>query len=237
MIVILRLLPRLSIQERCTRSMRYPKNHKDASRRRLIEMGGCYAKRHGFNMSGMASLAASAGMTTGALYKHFANKSDLFAVLIASELERSARRYDRSTRVDDDDLHKMLASYLSLEHVRDPERGCPLPSLTPEIARAGPAAKRAYRAGLLTIHGKLRRFTASPEDAWSLLAQNVGAVMLARAVPDKVLQRAIVSAIGRSSAQLVARQGGESPLPPGRGRTPSNSMGLPKQKLVLSKAR
>ena len=71
--------------------MRYAKDHKDASRQRLIELGGSHAKKHGFNESGVASLAASAGVTTGALYKHFDGKAELFAALIAAELiyERS----------------------------------------------------------------------------------------------------------------------------------------------------
>ena len=163
--------------------MRYSKDHKNASRQRLIELGGSHAKKHGFNESGMASLAASAGVTTGALYKHFDGKADLFAALITAELERTAKMYDGFDPADDAGAAKSLAGYLSLQHVRHPEQGCPLPSLTPEIARADDAAKAAYQAGLLEIHAKLRRLTASSEDAWTLMAQNVGAVMLATGNP------------------------------------------------------
>jgi AcrR family transcriptional regulator len=183
--------------------MRYPKDHKNASRQRLIELGGSHAKQHGFNESGMAALAASAGVTTGALYKHFDGKADLFAALITAELERTAQMYD-AFDTDDAGAARALAGYLSLQHVRHPEQGCPLPSLTPEIARADDAAKAAYQAGLLEIHDKLRRLTATSEDAWTLMAQNVGAVMLARAIPDLELQRGILAALRLAGTKLLA---------------------------------
>ncbi len=184
--------------------MRYSKDHKDASRQRLIEQSGSHAKEHGFNESGMASLAASAGVTTGALYKHFDGKADLFAALIAAELARTAQMYEGFEPADRNSAAKSLAGYLSLQHVRHPEQGCPLPSLTPEIARADEAVKAAYQTGLLEIHAKLQRLTATSADAWTLMAQNVGAVMLARAVPDEKLQREILSALRQAGENLLS---------------------------------
>ena len=193
--------------------MRYPKDHKDASRQRLIERGGSHAKEHGFNESGMASLAASAGVTTGALYKHFDGKADLFAALIAAELARTAQMYDGFDPADRNSAAKSLAGYLSLQHVRHPEQGCPLPSLTPEIARADEAVKAAYQTGLLEIHAKLQRLTATSADAWTLMAQNVGAVMLARAVPDEKLQREILSALRQAGENLLAASASSPSIP------------------------
>jgi TetR/AcrR family transcriptional regulator, transcriptional repressor for nem operon len=184
--------------------MRYPKDYKEASRQKLIELGGSHAKKHGFNESGMAALAASAGVTTGALYKHFDGKADLFAALITAELQRTAQMYDGVDSIDDASAAKSLASYLSLQHVRHPEHGCPLPSLTPEVARADKATKVAYQAGLLEVHAGLRRLTATSEDAWTLIAQNVGAVMLARAMPNEKLQREILSALRKAGEKLLA---------------------------------
>lgn len=183
--------------------MRYPKDHKDASRQRLVELGGSHAKKHGFNDSGMASLAAAAGVTTGALYKHFDGKANLFVALITAELARTARMYAAVDPADDASVARSLSGYLSLQHVLHPEQGCPLPSLTPEIARADDAAKAAYQAGLLEIHDKLQRLTGSAEDAWTLMAQNVGAVMLARAMPNAELQRALLVAVKAAGATLL----------------------------------
>ena len=191
--------------------MRYPKDHKDTARQRLIELGGSHAKKHGFNDSGMASLAASAGVTTGALYKHFNGKADLFVALITAELARTAQMYEAFDPADEASASRSLTGYLSLQHVRAPEQGCPLPSLTPEIARADHAVKAAYQKGLLEIHTKLQRLTATSEDAWALMAQNVGAVMLARASLDESLQREILSALRKAGEKLLAEGSNDPP--------------------------
>lgn len=183
--------------------MRYSKDHKSASRQRLIELGGSHAKKHGFNDSGMASLAAAAGVTTGALYKHFDGKADLFVALVTAELARTAHMYDAFYAAGGSSVARSLEGYLSLQHVKHPEQGCPLPSLTPEIARADEVVKAAYQAGLLAIHAKLQRLTPTSEDAWTLMAQNVGAVMLARAIPDEKLQREILSALRKAGEKLL----------------------------------
>jgi TetR/AcrR family transcriptional regulator, transcriptional repressor for nem operon len=184
--------------------MRYPKDHKDASRQRLVQRSGSHAKQHGFSASGMAALAAGAGVTTGALYKHFDGKADLFAAVIAAELARTAQMYSGVNATDRAGAAQLLAGYLSLQHVRHPAQGCPLPSLTPEIARADAATQAAYQAGLLDIHKQVLRLTPSPAHAWALMAQNIGAVMLARALPDPALQQEVLAAARLAGEQLLA---------------------------------
>ena len=185
--------------------MRYPKDHKDASRQRLVERSGSHAKKHGFSESGVAALAASAGVTTGALYKHFTGKADLFGALITAELERTEEMYDSFDPADEASVSRSLVGYLSLQHVKHPEQGCPLPSLTPEIARSDESVRTAYQTGLLDIHARLQRLTATSDGAWALMAQNVGAVMLARALLDEKLQRELLSAVRLAGETLLRR--------------------------------
>jgi TetR/AcrR family transcriptional repressor of nem operon len=184
--------------------MRYPKDHKDVSRHSLLRHTGSHAKRHGFDSSGVAALAASAGVTTGALYKHFSGKADLFSALISAELERTAQMYEGFDPEDEPRATRALADYLSLAHVQHPEQGCPLPSLCPEISRADRSAMSAYQEGLRQIHQRLIGLTGSSAAAWTLIAQNVGAVMLARAMPDEACQREILSSLRQSGELLIA---------------------------------
>lgn len=186
--------------------MRYPKEHKEQARNRLLESGGSHAKQHGFGGSGMDALAAAAGVTTGSLYKHFDGKSDLFAALIRAELQRTAQRFSAIAPGDLDAAAKALAAYLSSNHVKHPEAGCALPSLTPEVARAGESVQDAFQSGMLAIHAIVAdRFTGSSDTAWALIAQNVGAVMLARAMPDARVRRELLSAATRESAALLGK--------------------------------
>jgi hypothetical protein len=80
--------------------------------------------------------------------------------------------------------------------------------LTPEVARADEASKAAFQAALLDIHASLQRLTPTAEDAWTLMAQNVGAVMLARAIPDELLQKEILGALRHSGERLLAGRPG-----------------------------
>jgi TetR/AcrR family transcriptional regulator, transcriptional repressor for nem operon len=184
--------------------MRYTPEHKDQARANLLEAGGRYAKQHGFDSSGMADLAAAAGVTTGSLYKHFSGKTDLFVALITAELQRTADLYAAVDANDSNQILKTLAGYLSLSHVQQPDSGCPLPSLTAEIGRADDAVKLAFEEGLQAIHTNVNLLTGNSNVAWAVMAQNIGAVMLARAVQNEDLQQEILKAARQAAQTLLA---------------------------------
>ena len=183
--------------------MRYTPEHTERARVNLIEAGGRHAKTHGFASSGMADLAAAAGVTTGSLYKHFKGKSDLFVALISAELKQTADRYASIDPNDEAKVSQSLAGYLSMSHVQHPEAGCPLPSLTPEVARADDEAKMAFEQGVRAIHTNIEALTSDRDTAWAVIAQNVGAVMLARAMQSKSLQRELLNAVRDAGKQLL----------------------------------
>jgi TetR/AcrR family transcriptional regulator, transcriptional repressor for nem operon len=184
--------------------MRYTTEYKDQARARLVEASGRYAKQHGFGSSGMADLAAAAGVTTGSLYKHFNGKSDLFVALITAELRRTADLYDGIDPADTERVSRALAGYLSLSHVQQPEAGCPLPTLACEVARADELVKEAFERGVQAIHANLYSLTKDADTAWAVMAQNVGAVMLARCMQSEALQRELLNAVRRAGEQLMS---------------------------------
>ena len=191
--------------------MRYSQEYKDSARLRLVAAGGSHAKQYGFGDSGMSELAAAAGVTTGSLYKHFGGKVDLFASLISAELKRTAQMYDAIDPTDRAGAVKSMNAYLSLQHVKHPEQGCLLPSLTPEVARADPSVRDVFQQGMQEVHASLERLTGSSDGAWTLIAQNVGAVMIARALSDEKLQRELLTALRRSAERLLNDPSGVHP--------------------------
>ena len=172
----------------------------------MLDRGGRHAKKHGFRASGMDALAAAAGVTTGAVYKQFAGKSDFFVALLEAELRRTEERFAGMPSADRQAIEQAQAAYLSLEHVRTPERGCLLPSLTPEVARAEPTARAAYQSSLRRIHAIVEGWTGSSDKAWTLIAQNVGAVMLARAMCDTRAQSELLESVRREGQALLERK-------------------------------
>ena len=183
--------------------MRYTTKYKEETRAKLVEAGGRHAKQHGFISSGMADLAAAAGVTTGSLYKHFSGKSDLFVAMITAELKRTADLYDAVDPADAEQVSRALAGYLSFSHVQHPEAGCPLPSLTPEVGRADDVVKDAFEKGVQSIHANVTALTGNPDTAWAVMAHNVGAVMLARGMHTEALQHELLSAVRHAGEQLI----------------------------------
>ncbi len=183
--------------------MRYPKEHKENVRQQLLTESASYAKKHGFADSSVDALAGAAGLTTGSLYKHFDNKDALFSALITAELDKTVRRFADVTPGDSAAMLKALASYLSMSHVRSPENGCPVPSLAAEVARAPDEVRETFEAGMLELKNVLKAITGSDSTAWALIAQNVGAVMIARAMQHEPVKRDIINAVRASSAKLL----------------------------------
>ncbi len=184
--------------------MRYPKDHKEQVRKQLLLDSGSHAKAHGFAASGVDALAGAAGLTTGSLYKHFDNKDALFSALITAELGKTKRRYDGLEAGDYTAMQKILTSYLSMSHVRDAASGCPVPSLAAEVARSSDAVKNAFETGVLELKNAVEDITGSSTVAWALMAQNVGAVMIARAMQREATKRELLAAVRTTGTDLLS---------------------------------
>ena len=188
--------------------MRYSTDHKAQVRQQMLSESGSYAKQHGFAATGVDALAGAAGLTSGSLYKHFDNKSALFAALIEAEIDRTVRRFANLKPGDHPALLTALSRYLSMQHVQSPQNGCPLPSLTADVARANDEVREAFETGLLQFKEVLTELTGSEATAWALIAQNVGAVMIARAMLHDAPKREIIDAVRGAGAELLLANSG-----------------------------
>ena len=166
---------------------RYGKDHKLATRRRIIDAAGRRLKRDGIDGSGVATLMADAGLTNGAFYAHFDSKEHLVASTVADQLREQRETYSSQS------LEEIVRGYLSIHHRDDTERGCPAAALLDEIARSSDAVKRAYTDGQVAIIDDIAARLA-PDDPQSARVQALGAFALmvgtlqvSRALADKRL--------------------------------------------------
>src|SRR4051794_20091243 len=165
---------------------RYGKEHKQTTRRRIIEAAGRRLKRDGIDGSGIATLMADAGLTNGAFYAHFETKEDLVATAVAEQL-RAQRESFGAQPPDGAGLERFVREYLSVQHRNDPAGGCPSAALLDEIGRASDATRRAYTDGLLAVIDEAAKRQA-PDDprsarakTLSVFALMVGTLQLSRA--------------------------------------------------------
>lgn len=179
--------------------MRYSSDHKAATRERLLDKAGALAKRQGFASTGVDAMVAEAGLTAGAFYVHFGSKSDMLKALLEKEMAASMAMFgDADSPLADAELAQRIAAYLSIAHVEHPEAGCCLPTLTAEVARADDGVRDRFEQAIQQLQARLCLLMDGDSDrAWSVLAQAVGAVMLARAMRGKPARKAVLDAVKR----------------------------------------
>ena len=186
------------------RVVRYGKEHKQVTRRRIIETACCRFKRDGIDGSGIATLMADAGLTNGAFYAHFASKDDLVATAVADQLRE--QRASFSERVPGRaGVEQYVREYLSVQHRDNSGDGCPSAALLDEIGRCTDATKRAYTDGLLAVIDDIAARLA-PDDppsarakTLSVFALMIGTLQLSRALADKQLADEVLEQ-GRQNA-------------------------------------
>ena len=188
---------------------RYGKEHKEASRRRIVEAAGRRFKRDGIDGSGIATLMADAGLTNGAFYAHFASKEDLVATAVADQLREQRETYWEQPSVG---VEQMVRGYLSVRHRDDPENGCPSAALLDEIGRGPTSTKQAYTDGMLAIADEIASRLApdDPQSArattLSLFALLIGTLQLSRALADRQLADKVLEE-GIDNALALLRRG------------------------------
>jgi AcrR family transcriptional regulator len=190
---------------------RYGTEHKEATRRRIVETAGRRLKRDGIDGSGIATLMADAGLTNGAFYAHFQSKDDLVATVLGDQLGRQALEFSELP-VGRAGLEDFVGEYLSPAHRDHPEIGCPSAALLDEVGRCTAATKKAYTAGTKAILDEICTRLA-PEDpesargtALALFTMLVGSMQLARALSEKKLSNAVLEE-GIRSAEAMIRGG------------------------------
>lgn len=186
----------------------------DQHRTAIEEASARLFRQHGLHGVTVAQVMASAGLTHGGFYNHFASKDELVAIGCARAFSDAAVRWEQKITQHGDDRHavrrQLMEHYLSEAHRDAPENGCPASALAGDVARepAGKPVRQAYLDGigqLLTAWKPL----ALPEDddadadadagsthrtALVELATLVGAILLARATAGDAISDDILAA-------------------------------------------
>jgi TetR/AcrR family transcriptional regulator, transcriptional repressor for nem operon len=172
--------------------MRYGKDQKQATRRRILDAAGRRFKHDGIDGAGVAALMSDAGLTNGAFYAHFASKEDLVANGLADQL-RTQRKSVDGQPPDREGLDAFVRSYLSPEHRDECADGCPSAALLDEIVRRPDATRQIYTDELIGVIDDIAtRLDATDPAAARIHALTVfglmvGTLQVARALTDRDL--------------------------------------------------
>jgi len=188
---------------------RYSPEHKEATRRRMIETAGRRFKSDGIDGSGIATLVADAGLTNGAFYGHFASKDDLVASVVAQQLADQVATVN-ALPAGLASVEVFLREYLSPAHRDDLPGGCPSAALLDEIGRCDPTTRQAYTDGAQAMIAAIARHLddgdtdGTNQRAIGLFTLLVGSLQLARAVSDPAVSDRILAATYANAMTLAA---------------------------------
>jgi TetR/AcrR family transcriptional repressor of nem operon len=189
--------------------MRYPPGHKDETRRRILDAAGTVFRRQGYHAGGVDQVMREAGLTAGGFYAHFPSKEALFAETLPHALRQTRTLMEAGTEEGPsgaDWLQTVAARYLSPAHRRLVEKGCPLPALLPEVARATEQSRQAFQEVLEeAIANIAARGEQDADEAFALLGLLVGGLTLARAVADEALGDRILAGCRKHVEATIER--------------------------------
>jgi TetR/AcrR family transcriptional repressor of nem operon len=186
--------------------MRYDKGHKEASRRRILEVASERFRDDGIAATGLAGIMSDAGLTNGAFYPHFKSKADLIRESVAAAMEDQAKLMQDVSATGG--LEAALTAYLSAEHRDNPSTGCTLAALLPELAREPAETRSAWADHFVASVGQLAaklppQTRDSGATAIGIYATLVGALQMARAAKGTPLSDRILAA-GADAARTLA---------------------------------
>jgi len=195
--------------------MRYSAGHKERTRERILGQAGQLFRRLGYTGVGIDQIMAAAHLTRGGFYGYFRSKAALFAEVIAREpdlVRRMRARTGHTTAQLSTEALEIVAGYLAPENRERVGRGCPMASLSVDVARAGTGARRAYERMLLDLTAEFSRTMPESPDrerhALASVALCVGGLIVERAVDDPLLAARIGDACRAGVAELLETSDG-----------------------------
>jgi TetR/AcrR family transcriptional repressor of nem operon len=185
---------------------------KEASHERIVQAASRAIRRSGYAGTGVADIMREAGLTHGAFYAHFESREAMLAAAADhAGAQANATVASIAAAVPPEQaLRAMMLAYLSKEHLKSVELGCPVSALCSEMHRQSPEVRRAATRRIKEMIDLVARVlpnwgkSSAHEQALVTVATMVGTLTLARAVDDPALSDALCNATLKS---FNAREG------------------------------
>jgi TetR/AcrR family transcriptional repressor of nem operon len=191
--------------------MRYPAEHKEETRERIVQAASRRFRRAGAGV-GIGQLMKALKMTHGGFYRHFKSKDDLLVqALEQSFAEMRARMTAAIARAKPGhELESIIETYLSDAHCADAAGGCPVAALASEISRQPRAVRAAFDRAIQHATAAVAGFlTGGTEEdrrrrAGVLMSGMSGTLAVARAIADERLRRSLLSSARKTYIEAFA---------------------------------
>jgi len=181
--------------------MRYRPEHKLETHQKIVRDASRRVRAEGLSGAAVSAVMKDAGLTHGGFYKHFGSKDDLLLESIREgfrEIE-DALAHAAELSPSGEAWKAIVKTYLSLDLCEYPERGCPLASLGPELARADKNMKPQIAAELVNYKSRMVPFmpgrrSADEERAFFVIFSTmIGAIEISRMLPERAMREKVLA--------------------------------------------
>jgi TetR/AcrR family transcriptional repressor of nem operon len=181
--------------------MRYRPEHKVEVHQKIVKDASRRVRAEGLNGAGVAVVMRDTGLTHGGFYKHFGNKDELLLESVSEAFREIADNLALAAEQSHPETawKAIVKAYLSPEYCDHPERGCPLTTLAPELARVDKRMRGQILAELVNYKDRMVPFmpgrrTADKERAFfSIFSTMIGAVEIARMLPEPAMREKVLT--------------------------------------------
>lgn len=180
--------------------MRYGSDHKQLTRHRILRGAAKQIREGGIQSVSLSRVMAESGLTHGGFYAHFASKNDFIMAAIQGMFADSPSAILKGEGVSARDaLEGFVDYYLSPEHRDTRTSGCPLPFVCVDAPRLTVELRAYVAAACARMRETVLRHLAAlhhgdpGEAASSCVGEMIGAVIMARAEPDRTEADAILA--------------------------------------------
>jgi TetR/AcrR family transcriptional regulator, transcriptional repressor for nem operon len=175
--------------------MRKSQKETARTRERIVKKAGQAFMRGGIAESGLVNVMASAGLTQGGFYRHFASKDQLVSEAFEKSLDAVLCQLEEKD--GDEALAEILHGYLSQKHRDNYSEACPLAALGTELSRADGKTHAAASAGLDRFIAAIEtKLSSSHKDAKAraraIAAAMIGGIIISRITTDEKLSNSIL---------------------------------------------
>lgn len=202
--------------------MPYSKEHKSRSKDRILQCATELFCRYGFDKVSISQIMKLARMTHGAFYAHFESKEALYNASIREIFGRCRPARLAKGPLSVKHLTALVTDYLNLRELERRSGPGPESILLNEIGSDNPEIKRLYEKAYLSLRklvetritalSRLRRLPfptdakTVAEKSRAIMASLVGAVAIARSLPQEEEQRHVLTA---AQKQILSILGGD----------------------------
>ena len=182
--------------------MRYSETHKQETRDRVLAVAARALRTQGPERLGVAEVMAEAGLTHGGFYAHFKSKDDLLAAAVEEAFKDGRALWMAATEdyPGIEGLARYIDFYVSGQHRDRLDTGCPVAALNADFARVPSAAGDTFRANVARLLGVIadrlpgEDAQARTAEAGAIFGEMMGAVLVARAIPDRETSNRLLAA-------------------------------------------